>query len=171
MRLPRAVTGAGTDAASWRLIVRATSRACFAKRPRPPRTARRAEKAVRHAAFVRSYPLTLLPRPRSARRKSPTVIDGCAPESLVRTRLPAGGGSHERTRLWTPGFPASWENTGNFLRRTSILHHIAIKRRVVSSTWWRIPWTCKQGPFWPFTGYALPASAKFLVGSGKLSDG
>src|SRR5712671_4594458 len=91
MRLPRAVTGAGTDAASWRLIVRATSRACFAKRPRPPRTARRAEKAVRHAAFVRSYPLTLLPRPRSARRKSPTVIDGCAPESLVRTRLPAGG--------------------------------------------------------------------------------
>ena len=23
----------------------------------------------------------------------------------------------------TPGFPASWENTGNFLRRASILHH------------------------------------------------
>ena len=60
-------------------------------------------------------------------------------ENQVRSGLAAGGGSHERTRLWTPGFPASWENTGNFLRRASILHHIAIKRRVVSSTCWPIP--------------------------------
>jgi DNA (cytosine-5)-methyltransferase 1 len=59
--------------------------------------------------------------------------------SQVRSRLAGGGGSHERTRLWTPGFPASWENTGNFLRRASTLHHIAIKRRVVSSTCWPIP--------------------------------
>jgi len=67
------------------------------------------------------------------------AIEGNPPNVAVRSGLAGGGGSHERTRLWTAGFPASWENTGNFLRRASTLHHIAIKRRVVSSTCWPIP--------------------------------
>jgi hypothetical protein len=70
----------------------------------------------------------------------PRSSDGMRPESQVRNGLAAGGGSLERTRLWTPNFPASWEITGNFLRFGSSAPYTVGKAAAESGSYGPIPY-------------------------------
>jgi hypothetical protein len=78
-------------------------------------------------------------------RESPRTFPRFPPENEVRSGLSAGGGSHERTRLWSSKFPASWENTGNFVRQGLGVRLLASNRISIPTGYDAIPYAIEQG--------------------------
>ncbi len=66
-------------------------------------------------------------------------------------RLSAGGGSLERTRLEAK-FPASWENTGNFVRRGLRVRLLAWNLGPNTRAYDPIPYVAEQGIYFGLTG-------------------
>src|SRR5712671_3556373 len=90
------------------------------------------------------------------------------PESQVRTGLRAGGGSHERTRLWTPpNFPASRENAGNFIGSGLGGASAAVKRGTKSESYGPIPYASEQGIFCGLSGNKSADQGNFRPDQGK----
>jgi hypothetical protein len=71
--------------------------------------------------------------------------------SEVRTRLAAGVGSHERTRLCLK-FPVSRENTGNFIDSELSGASTTAKKAINSVPYEQIPYASEQGIFCGLAG-------------------
>jgi hypothetical protein len=74
------------------------------------------------------------------------------------------GLSHERTRLWNAAknFPASREDTGNFVESGLSGASTIAKKAVISVPYGLIPYASEQGIFCGLAGNLIERSGKFL---------
>ena len=88
--------------------------------------------------------------------------------SQVRTRLPPGGGSHERTRLCFEKFPASSEFAGNFARFGFSVAFQAPKTYANPSPYGANSLGIGAGNFYDVAGNSIGQSGNVAAGSGIL---